>query len=60
VNAKEILVRGAVWPDNIFLRGNLFAEQKFVKQREFLRGKNMRAKIQIVAGMINELERQHW
>jgi hypothetical protein len=39
--------------------GKVVAQEQLVDQSEFLRRKNVRAKIQVVARMVDDLERQH-
>jgi hypothetical protein len=59
VDAEEVLVGCANGLDDVIRGSDFFAEEELVKQAEFLRGENVGAEIEIVAEMIDELEREH-
>ncbi len=43
----------------VLLRGDAILQEPFINESVLLRRKNMRAEVQIVAVVVNELERQH-
>ena len=59
MDAENILVGGTIGLHEVGGQGNFLLQQEFVKKAEFLRGKNVCAEIQIITGMIDELEGKH-
>src|SRR5579862_3668120 len=70
VPVLSLVIQSGVWTrsrsswdggrlDEVFGSGDFFAQQELLDHSEFLRGKNVGAKIEIVAGMVNDFERQH-
>ena len=60
MDAEEVLVGGACRLHDVIGRGDLFAEQKFIEQAEFLRGENVGAEIEVVTGMVDDFEGEHF
>src|SRR5258708_559754 len=56
VHAQDIFVACGILAQEIFFRSDVFAEKHFVNKPEFLRRKNVRPKIQIIALVIYQLE----
>jgi hypothetical protein len=59
VDAQDVFIVRGIGAQKILLGRDAFAEKHFVDEPEFLRGKNVRAEIQIIAFMVNQSERQH-
>src|SRR5882724_5018823 len=59
VHAQQIRVRSFLRQNEIFRRGDLFPQKLQLNQSEFLRRKNVRTKVQIIVGVINNFEGQH-
>ena len=59
VHAQNVFVGRRIWAHKIFLLGESLAEKHFIDEAEFLGWENVRTKIQIVALVIDQFERQH-
>ena len=59
VHAQNVFVRRGLRLQEIARLRDSLGEQRVVDQSEFLRGENVRAEVQIVLRVINDLERQH-
>jgi hypothetical protein len=59
VDAQDVLVSCAIRAQEILFPGDAFGEQRLGNQSKFLRGKNMRAKVEVVAFMVDEFEGKH-
>src|SRR5215472_4829394 len=59
MNPQQIGVGGRHGIGEVVRDGDSVAQKKLVDQPKFLGWKNVRAQVQVVAGMINDLERQH-
>ena len=59
VDSQHIVIGSGLGFDEIGRLGEAFFEQRCVNQPVLARGKHMVAEVEIVARMINELERQH-
>ncbi len=59
MDQQQVFVRRGLGRDEILGRGEAFAQQAVADHAEFLRGKNVAAEIEIVALVIDQVERQH-
>ena len=59
MNAQNVLVARDLRAQEILGYSYVFTEQHFVDQTEFLRRKDVRAEIEIVAFVIDQFERKH-
>ena len=59
MHAQEIGVGGRFGKEKIGFVCYFGADQLFGDEAEFLRGKDVRAEVQVIAGMVDNLERKH-
>ena len=59
MDAQNVFVRGGLGREKIFGRGKAFRQETVVNQAIFLRGENVRAEVEIVGVVVDQLERQH-
>jgi hypothetical protein len=59
MDTQNVIVARRHGLQEVLLRGYSLLQEPFVNETVFLRRKNMRTQIQVVAFVVNELERQH-
>ena len=60
MHAQHVFIAGRLGSEDIGGIGDALGDQAVTHQTVFSRGKNVSAEIQIVTGVINEFERQHF
>src|ERR1041384_2241584 len=59
VDSQQVFVGSGQRLEDVIGRGDSFAQEKFIEQAKFLRWKNVRTEIEIVARVVDEFEWQH-